>query len=248
MNKINVGFGQAKALVLSPILADWEEAKSVIANLDFLFDRYNLIMYDSLSFIKKDYAGQLSKYLNIWESFLVNCLDDVDLVIGFSFGGTLLQHLLNKLPLKNKKIIFMSSPAFVTDDLRKKLDEFLSLVEMQAIEQLLARLSFYSSPKSPQSKYILPLDSDQEEMLLRLKHGFSLISQADARNIIASVLMDYLHIYGEESLLAGSNNIEVSPGAMKIGIPNSGIRVLNENKEQAIKEIINYMGWNKSEF
>lgn len=215
-----------KILVLGPVLAYKSQISEISNMLDFLTSKYDLNILDPL---ENDILKE-ENYFNYWNNYLKDNKDNYECLIGFSLGGVILQKNLSCL--QDKKIILFATPSFTNFDLKQKLQQVIDLNEkgnFKEANNLKTKLVFHPNP-SPAC--INEYNSDEEMGRVRLRCGLKLVLNNNSKSDLESNNNPNLnHFIGEESSLVNMSNV-VRPGAGTVyTVPNSGMRVLNDNLE-----------------
>jgi len=224
-------------LVLGPITAAPQEINRIAASLSFLQKHHILTFWDPLSVV--DEAVNQDFY-SIWKKSISEVLNSYTVYVGFSFGGVILQHCFPLLERENKKVILFSTPSFAGVSLRRKLEKVIHLCESDqvstALQQLYQNVYLNQIIKEKDFEYL-----DQQSARKRLVFGLKRILQTDSRSLLAKCDLPYLHLIGADSQLVTEDDVLEDHNVKLVRVPNSGMRVLQDNPEFCHKKIIEYL-------
>lgn len=224
-----------KILVMAPILTLPEDLGSVLTMLDFLTPHYELTGWDPLLELSSE---DNNSYYQNWRQMISPVLHQYDALIGFSFGGVILQQCFSLLSAEHytKPILLFSTPSFADHALNQKLGQVLSLAEkkqLQAANQL--KMNYVLHP-NPGVEISLP--EDQTELgCARLIEGIQRILTTDSREVLQQSPVRYHHFIGEHSYLVNSANVIAGLAGELIYVPGASMRVLKDNSHFCYKKI-----------
>lgn len=227
-----------KILAIGPITPCQSDLTGISQTLHFLDDDYDVNFQDSLESVKDDVEREA--FFESWRYRIKKSASEYDGFIGFSFGGVILQQCFMLPELQNKPIVLFSVPSFIDAPLKHQLDEILHLIEIQQLQasiSLLNKSVFY--PYEVPSKAFPHALSD--EVTLRMFKGFSFILDTDSRDMLNSTQLDYLHFVGDQSRLVNRGNISLTSTGEVHFVPESGMRVLQDNPSFCISEILRFL-------
>jgi len=236
LNAIKFGQGKAKAIILSPIQAEALNIEGIENTLNFLAQDYQMEYIDSLQWINQ--AKTIEAYISLFKQKIYHLLNEANLIIGFSFGGTLLQYILPELDNISAKLILISSPSLIDKSLHKKLSHIRELLLLGHSKEAVNYLNgfIFNQDNNPEEKELNQLGIN------RLLEGFRLILEADAKNHIKLSKKKYLHLCGDSSTLVNINHIITNKNALIASVPHAKMRVLQDNPNYSQKIIKNYLG------
>lgn len=238
LKSVKLGYGPLQAIAISPIQGDWPKLEDICKSLDFLSEYYQINYIDSLQWLGQ--AKTINSYVQLFKTDIQDLIKQADLVLGFSFGGSLLQYLLPNLSNTKAKIILLSSPTVIDQELNQKISRIRELLLADKINEAVNYLnSFIFKDYKNSNKNIL-----NQQAINRLLEGFRLILEVDARSSIESSVKPHLHLCGDESLLVNINHIKINKTSSIISIPNAKMRVLQDNPQYCETIIKNYLGIN----
>jgi len=226
-----------KILTIGPILPQWSEIYSFNKHLQFLSKNYAIDFIDPLEDVHDDIDPKL--FFNNWIAKLENIFLQYDIFFGFSLGGIILQHCFNVLAIYKKPIILFSTPSFSDNLLCMRFDKILSLIKEKSIHAAIKTLNNYVQyPHVGVCNFTL---DNPEKAALRLSKGLQFVKSNDRRHMLSKTSMRYLHLIGEKSKLVNINNVIASTNSNIFVIPNSGMRVLQDNLPICIKHINKFL-------
>lgn len=227
-----------KILAISPILPQPEDIKKFSKALKFFIPEYKIIFFDSLAEIKREMTKE-AFYQN-WLDTLKKEISNYDIFFGFSFGGVILQQCLKLFEQNQKLIILFSTPSFIDQFLEEKLKHVVNLLDgdhVHAAVEYLNKHVFY--PNKPPLLNVESFNISQAKSRLLL--GFKLILTTDSRPVLLNTIVKHIHLIGKESCLVNQYNVIKSPHGNLISIPNSGMRILEDNLPYCSKIVRRYL-------
>lgn len=228
-----------KFYIITPILADWCEVKVFSKMLSFLSNEYNLEFIDPLCDIHNDMSP--AEFFQLWQSKLTQHIDNYDVFIGFSLGGVILQNNLNMLLNHNKKVILFSTPSFIDDLLKQKLQTIYNLILNKQLMLAIETKNNYVFHPNPPPPYIDLTIYDNQQATLRLSKGLMFILNVDSRSISKNHHKPYLHFIGLNSALVNTHNVWSPINCRLMVVPSSGMRVLEDNLNFCQSYITNFI-------
>jgi len=222
MNKLN-------AVILAPVMPIWDQGnfcKQLVNQLQL--KNYKVTVIDTLSLINSD---STEKAIDVISNELNRQMNEPSLLIGFAMGGTLAQMVANKIQ-KITGIISISAPGFADLKLKQNIGSIIALLDEGNLESALDKLHEFVVPegKKVTNSLIIPQHL-REHSVMRMKIGFSLLLNFDARKTMRFFNGKYLGIVGEKSQLATTNNQTNTNNINHTYafIPNAGMRPWDDN-------------------
>ncbi|AGF74868.1 hypothetical protein BAnh1_09980 [Bartonella australis AUST/NH1] len=194
-----------KAVILSPIMPLWDDGR-------FCLDIQNLLLKNDIDFTILDTPSLLKGVpkednLALVEEEIKRRFNFPILLIGFSMAGTLAQMLAYRLA-NVEAVISLSGPGYADDVLKKHIGALLLLLEDGALCDALELLHRYAQPVDtsvPLGNILIP-EEQKAEALDRMKNGFKLLLEMDARTVIGKFKGKFLSLVGAKSQLATVKN------------------------------------------
>ena len=213
-------------LVIAPIMPQRSEIESFANTLAFLLPHYNLNVIDPLEII--DISLKNHDYYLAWQHYLSHPHQPYDALIGFSFGGVILQQCFSLFEHQPIPIILFSTPSFADQTLIQTLQQVISLCENNQLEQALDVL--YTAVYHPNPSRLQRLKTlNPTEAADRLINGLNRILATNATRLLKTNTVPHLHFIGEQSNLVNFQNV-VAPNVGKLlRVPQAGMRVLEDN-------------------
>lgn len=214
--------GEKRIVIFSQILPyfegqdDWfrKTFKSLLAN-------FSLEIYDSLSF-SEDPKNQNITIADYSKQFLsIINQSDADVLIGFSFGGSILQNLAPSIP-KHIQVFLISTPSIISNHLKTKLELLIDLLNNKETELAAQTLHHFVS-KDEQAPTSLQYYDDAA--VKRLLFGFRTILTHEVQTRRPNMY----NLYGSLSKLISRADIFPKESANNFEIPNAGMRVFEDN-------------------
>lgn len=222
MRFIEKGEGDRAALIFSPLRTSWPEKTPLIELVEVLLPNHKLLYVDSLQWLgeSQDFFG----YVKALKKDVSKFIDNADVVMGFSLGGTIIQYLFPTFSNAHKKIIIFSSPTYINYSLNKKLSLIRDLLALGKTDKAIKLFN----------KYVGSTVIDVDESLnineqSRLVRGINLLLTADAKVAVSQKATSYLHLLGKNSLLVSPKSVATSVNGDFQLVPNAGMRVLEDN-------------------
>ena len=230
-----------KILVLAPALACASHLSSIEAMLVPFFSRGAVFdICDPLETLS-DLDNQA--YYEAWSLKLAACLSQYDIVIGFSFGGVILQQnfaLFEQEQFKHLPIILFSTPSFTDDALKEKLSAVIDDAKAYALDKAYTRLM--QSVAYPNASDIISADSQNAKLSCeRLVQGLTRVLTTDSTNQLKQTKVNYLHCIGASSALVNQYNVFEAAGCTLATIASAGMRVLQDNPAEVRTKLRAYL-------
>lgn len=229
-NVNHFGQGKKKLLIFAPILPQWNPSTDIEKTFHHYTQDYSIEHIDTLSVTMG--SKSISEALLKFKDYFVQHCANADVLIGFAFGGTLLQHIADIIP-RHCKLVLISAPTYADNNLVKKLESVLSLLSNNQLLEAINLVELLVQPRGQVThtgltniECILNVANAKE----RLLHGYGLMIQTDARNTVNIGSHQSLAIIGEHSQLATLDNVLLSSKRIRV-VPNAGMRVLDSNPE-----------------
>ena len=221
---ITISGGNKKIVILSQILPYFQNAEMMFRrNFADLLNDFSFEIYDSLAFLQ-DSNIQMAEYAKNFLDIIKK--SDVDIFIGFSFGGAILQNLATLIP-KDKKIILISTPSIISAELKSKLEHLIDLLNKK--EKLSASKALHHFI-ARNSQTPLPVEDYDETAIKRLIFGFeTLLTHKINKNYL-----NVFNLYGELSRLVTKDDIFPQKNPNNFQIPESGMRIFDDNNNYVI--------------
>ena len=234
INKYNVasyGAGSKKLVIFAPISPQWNGIADIRETFERYAEKYSIDYVDTLSIIYN--CKTINDAVLSFKNYVCKYYQNVEAIIGFAFGGTLLQHIVDVEFLKECKLIFISSPTYADNDLINKLEGVIALLQKNKLLEAINLVEMLVQPENVINvKMLSNIDfiKDKVQSRMRLLHGYKLMIRANASNKIKLINKDVLAIMGENSQLATANNVLLPNQQIKV-IPKVGMRVFESNSE-----------------
>lgn len=235
---VYVGHGGIKVLVLSQILPTWHESQEFFNScFSELKNECTFQIVDSLSFVSN--SNSLEEYAKLFEEILIN--SEAQVVIGFSFGGVILQHLSKESLSSITKVIFISTPVGLSKDLEEKLQLFVDyLKEDKTNEALLLLNSYLHSEEVSLTDVSISLQN-MVDIKMRLLIGFGLLLNHRLSTKTWDIDSPILSFYGKDSKLVSIADSLNAKGICNYLVDNAGMRVLTDQKTLVSKAILDFI-------
>jgi hypothetical protein len=242
-NKWIMGQGPVKVLVLSQIFPTWEEGHEIFESFfEQLNDQCTFEIYDSLEKIS-DFK-EIHEYAMSFRELLSQ--SEASIIMGFSFGGSILQYFLHDPLLKEKKVIFVSVPTVISPGLYRKLSRIINFLEVDQMKDALDLLSFYvlNQDLGTHEGKIVPEELEESRVATkkeRLLKGFQFLLGHNRKYDIENSVVPILNLYGENSQLVNSNDMVSSVRMQNIKVPRAGMRVIADDIQFTSNTIKNFI-------
>ncbi|USA55382.1 hypothetical protein NDN13_09425 [Acinetobacter sp. C32I] len=218
------------AVILAPVMPVWDngdfckDLKTILLDLNYevhIIDTVNEITSCAPKVIIDSLKNKLNE--EIKSPFIL---------IGFAMGGALVQVISTQID-NVIGAISINGPGFADEDLKLKLSNLVNLLNQRELTLAMDELHKLVLPKNI-LYHIPPMHIDkelQENAISRMKLGFKLLLNLDARNIIPNFKHNFLSVVGELSQLASINNqvIVHSPHFQYRLVNKAGMRPWNDN-------------------
>lgn len=225
-----------KVLILSPILFNWQEITIIKESLKFLNVIADIDYIDSTSSGK--IANSAQDFFLDWRDKMMLIRDKYDIFIGFSFGGVVLQQVINIL--KGKKIIFISSPFKPSHQLKTRLNAIKILLQSGKIESgLTLHNSYVFAPFNPPANKIECTNCARD--IDRVINGYSILLDTDSTIKLMQADTRSINLIGEKSSLVTVGDVFTNEFHTIVKIPSSGMRVLQDNPSFTHKIITDFI-------
>jgi hypothetical protein len=230
---------QKNMLILSPILPLWSDMDGIKPIFDVFKSSYQLTFLDSLTHIHHD--TPTSEFFERWQEYLASNSTHYDVILGLSFGALILQKSLKIFEHSKTKLMLVSSPSQLDDDLIEKLSLVQHYAKTREIQEAVNLLNLFACyPSAPPE---LPLTLyGSTDAAQRVIAGIELVLTHDVVKT-TNINKRYLNIVGENSKLVKASNTINSPKSETIIVQNAGMRVFQDNPifcfETILKEISN---------
>lgn len=228
----NYGTGSKKLVIFAPISPQWNGIADVREKFERYTQVYSIYYVDTLSITENCMTITDAKLR--FKNYLGRYCQDAAAIMGFAFGGTLLQHIVGDKLLKQCKLAFISSPTYANDELISKLQTVIALLQK---DQLLEALNVVEHLVQPENcinnTNLVNIDfiKNTVQAQKRLLQGYSLMIQANATDEIKAIHQESVAIIGAFSQLATLNNVLMPSQQIKV-IPHAGMRVLESDPER----------------
>lgn len=228
------GNAKKKILTIGPVSAQPEDINSIANTLEFLTENYVIDYLDPLATMEE---LPNKAYYQLWQQKLAACLAEYDVFLGFSFGGVILQQCFSLFNTSHKPIILFSTPTFADSSLIQKLGKVITLCKEEKLQDALQALYLpvFHPHKIPHASLQC---LNQSQGCARLIYGLDRVLQTDSRQILDNNVVPHLHLIGEYSDLVNIHNVIAAPNGHLIRVPESGMRVLQDNPSYCQKIIL----------
>lgn len=222
-----------KLIVIGPATAQTEDLKIIKRSLDFLSASYEITVLDPLEVPGNDYSNP-RLFFDYWVKEIEIKFSQAHVFFGFSLGGVILTQCFPLFATEKKPLFLFSTPSYADDELKKKLQQVISLCQENSIDEAIFLLQSYLGGK-PKT---LPLIKEKIKASKRLALGLSMVMDTDCREPIQHQPVFYTHFIGKESNLVTSAQIVKGPKGQIIQVPHAGMRVLEDNPEYCQRHIL----------
>lgn len=216
-------------MVLAHISARWPE-KELLENYFGNNHDFQFHIYDSV--LPKKLAESYEDLVDFWKLFVRE--NNYRFFMGISFGGCILQKVLGDIG-EGEKLVCVSSPAFLNEDLRKNIVKirqfFCEGLYVAGLEKLYFLIGNEDVDLPAIQNSIKGIDPD------RFIRGFDWILQHDGRTSLDSGKFLCLSLFGCHSrLVKGDHGYETKCSSVRV-IEHSGMRILSEDHERTMENI-----------
>lgn len=214
-----------KIAVILPDLPQKSYLQPIADSLSFLNENYQ---FDYIDPCELSTARDCEFFYEDCRHWLKHVMADYAAFFGFSFGGAILQQGFPLFKQNTKPIILFSAPGIVDQPLRDKLSQTIKLCEAQRLNDALTALYkhvFFPSEDAP-TEFVV---DNEQEAIKRIIFGLQHVLETDASIVLQDKDVHYLHFIGEYSQLVNYKNIVMGQRGRLIQVPNSGMRVLQNN-------------------
>lgn len=253
--------GEKRALLLSPILPEWDEGAYFAPLLPVLAGAgYSTTIYDTLSLLAcgpaRDRETDFAALVESWRAALFAVIAPasgrpVDLVGGAALGGTVMQALVGRAPFTAvPRALFVSAPSVVDPALGAALGELAELARDRGAGASLARLGELvrrDDEPAPVSGFS-PEDGGREEIDTpaagRLAAGFSALCGVDVSSALSAYPGRLLHVVGEASRMVVARNVRIFDAARQSTflVPRAGMRPLTDRQDIVARRVRGFLG------
>lgn len=217
-----------KILVIGPLLHNWSEIENISKFLEFLKPNYTLTFLDPIFNSANNFSQEF--FYQYWFDTLQKINIEYDAFLGFSFGGIIFQQCIKLFEELKKPLIFFSAPSFIDKSINIKLTKIVKMIEAKKIKKAIHYLSrCVMYPSKPSLENIIINHFDEKESALRLLTGLKIILNTDSRPALMKTTVSYTNLIGSHSYLVNCKNIVETSSGKIILIPNSGMRMLQDN-------------------
>ena len=224
-----------KILILAPILSEWSNVDIITESLQFLVPYYELNIIDPLVNVTMNTTEKV--FFEYWEEKIRIYVTEYDAFFGFSLGGVILQKFFPIFEVENKAVVLFSVPSFVDILLANRLNSIIKLIEKDELSKAIMQINRYVFYPKYVDQHEIKLKNPKETSV-RLLKGFRFIIDIDSRPVLKSTKLKYLHLIGEKSQLVNYDNVYVPLSCQLILVPQSGMRVLENNQMYCVDPII----------
>lgn len=233
-----VGDGPAAVFVISQALPIWPQTELFKHAFAGLKKHCTFHIHDALFSI--DDKTQLNHFIERWKTTIMQ--SKMKIFLGFSLGGVILQHLLSEIELQNCYFITISAPAYIHNDMLRKIKNVMILLENNEVDLALENLAMFVRTRYDE-EIMYPVSSDQRLTIKRrLLNGFRVMLEHDARHKLQQFNGKLLSMIGSESRLVHISSVHTSPsGQLKI-ISGAGMHVLAEQNMLCSQYILKFLG------
>lgn len=225
-------------LILGPVNPAWHGADFCEPLVDLFLRRgQQVFVLDTIAFVGDGVAsdagaaaiGELADYIQ-------SELPPLDVIAGYALGGTMALKLARYLP-DTPRILCLSGPGRIDDDIRGRLQALVDLLERGDLAGCLAALSASVAPRgvAPGVRHVDSIpEREAQEGCRRMLAGFRFLLRLDARGGWDGFPGRVLCMLGEQSQLATAANLAFQPGPAGhrhevVQVPRSGMRILLDN-------------------
>jgi hypothetical protein len=179
-------------------------------------------------------------YYQYWTEQLTSTYAEVDILVGFSLGGVILQQSFGQLAALRStlpKIVLFSTPSFINADLRTKLDSVISLIQAEKlVEAYTMKMQYILAPlqtPAPSPQFDNPKLATQ-----RLLSGLQrIVTTCSEAQLTQGNTPEYVQFVGEYSQLVNQENVLSTKSGTLVVVPNAGMRVLEDNPQFCHKKL-----------
>ncbi|MCO6179435.1 hypothetical protein [Ciceribacter sp. RN22] len=236
------GAGDRQAVLLSPILPQWDGGayfQPLIRQLAAA--GFEVTVFDTLSLLV-DSTMTFGDLATVWAERLA-AVPRIDLIGGAALGGSIVQSILlcdgiAQIP----DAILVSAPTVTDPALNEKLLDMARLAREVGAAAALRKLALLVTAETkaaeiPDKDAFVALETPQVRS--RLTNGFTMLAGIDLRPQVGAFGGRLLHLYGRDSRLVRSSNIAVAhhDGHAMVGFEDCGMRPLGDFPDRAAQEI-----------
>ncbi len=232
------GNGSHLAVVMSPVMPEWDEGAFFAPLTDHLVGcDYRVRIFDTLSLLDED-SCSLATYAHRWSSHL-QALGPISLLAGNALGGSLAQALLG-MPLARQvdNVLLISAPTRADALLEQRLGEMARLARAGKMTEALHLLAYRVQPAgtaAPSLPARIECGADPRRMR-RLSEGFDMLRGLDLAQILDRFDKPVLSIHGQQSQLVRQVNVRLTanPAHRQLEIAGAGMRPLPEHLQEIV--------------
>lgn len=237
------GTGQRLAVVMSPVMPEWDEGQFFMPLIEPLLEAgYRIVIYDTLSLLAQN-DEPLRTFCKRWQQELLT-LGKIDLLAGSALGGAVVQTLLGgHLGKQVTRALLISSPTWADEILDSRLRRMADLAASGDIDEALRLLDRLVQPANQVIEPALPKIpvGRAEHQARRLDQGFKLLLGLDVKADVGRYAGPLLSVFGEHSQLVRGINVQLGRRALqsRLEIPGGGMRPLLDapgKVRQALRE------------
>lgn len=238
-----LGLDKKIAVILAPVMPVWDCGQFCEPLISLLTRRgFDVTVIDTLSIITTSDLVFSLQQLKVALSDITNGRSF--LICGVALGGALAQKLSCELP-NIDGVISISGPTYPNPDLDGKLSALVDSLEAKNLDVAMNQLYDWLPPKN---SYELRAPRINEDAFIdatnRMKSGFSILKQIDARESIKAFKGKTLLIVGELSQMVSKKNLlenYQSPTYTASIIKNAGMRPWQDNEKQSYQTVENWL-------
>ncbi len=203
---------------------------------------FDVTVIDTLSITTTPDLGVSLQQLKGALSFITN--GRPFLIGGVALGGALAQKLSCELP-NIDRVISISGPTFPNQELDTKLSTLVDSLEAKNLDVAMNQLYDWLPPKNSYEQRAPRIDKNAfSDAINRMKAGFSILRQIDARESIKEFKGKTLLMVGELSQMVSKENLLEnyhSPTYTASIIRNAGMRPWQDNEKLSYKTVENWL-------
>jgi pimeloyl-ACP methyl ester carboxylesterase len=244
---------QMSVVIFGPVAPVWQGADFCMPLVELLLHKgYCVRVVDSVFPLMANAHHTVDQTLKFYADY-VDAISQPKLLAGYALGGTLAMILGARCP-GTARILSLSGPGYMDEILHQRLNRLNEDLAENRLEPALNLLAQFVAPLGhPPGRQHSDLSADRKLLpaqissgCTRMKRGFELLMQLDARAPIEQFEGKVLAIVGAQSQLVNLANSAVRSGLQNhsrsiVEIADSGMRVLLDNPRATLAAITDWL-------
>lgn len=237
------GLDRNIAIILAPVMPEWDCGQFCEPLISLLNSRgFDVTVIDTLSILT---TFNLDVSLRQIKNVLSSITNGKPFLIGgIALGGAIAQRLSCELP-NIDRVVSISGPTFCNQELDSKLSILIDALEAKDLYVAMNLLYDWLPPKnSYRIRAPIVKENISTDAIFRMKAGFSILKQIDAREHIKEFKGKTLLMVGELSQMVSRVSLlsdYQSPTYFASVIERAGMRPLHDNEKQSYITIANWL-------